>query len=188
MRRIFIIGIAFAVVTGIAGRAVAGGAVPGQGQGWTGITNPQDLILARETLMVKLEDLMKPIDTYTVDNTISPDIITANAKTISAILLAVPHLFPPTTNLYDPRVKQPVTLALPGIWEQFPAFYEMASATSRMADKLAHTTGADALHTGAMDLREACEACHETFELPYKPHVPTAEELNFDFDSVFRKD
>lgn len=179
--------VALLTAAGAAGAALAEGAVPGQGQGWTGITNPQDLILARETLMAELEDLMKPIDTYTVDDSISPETVTANAKTISAMLLAVPHLFPPTTNLYDPKVDQPVTLALPKIWKQFPAFYGMASATSNMAAKLAHTTGADNLHTAAVDLREACETCHETFELPYHPQVPTAEELDFDFDSVFKK-
>jgi len=104
------------------------------------------------------------------------------------MLLAVPHLFPPTTNLYDARVEQPVTLALPKIWEQFPAFYAMATATSKAADVLAHTKGADALNKGAEDLRESCETCHETFELPYEAPKPSDEDLNFDFDSVFKKD
>ena len=130
---------------------------------------------------------MKPIDTYTVDKTISPKTITTNARTVSVMLLAVPHLFPPTTNLYDAEAAQPVTLALPKIWEQFPTFYAMAGATSKLADTLAHTTDADALHKGAEDLREACEACHEMFERPYQPHVPSAEELDFDFDSLFKK-
>ena len=183
MRRFFIICIVLLSASG----ALAEGPTPGQGQGWTGITNPQDLILTRELLMTELEDLMKPIDTYTVDNSISLKTITTNAKTISAMLLTVPHLFPPTTNLYDPRVEQPVTLALPKIWQQFEAFYAMAAATSKMADTLAHESGPAALHTGAEDLREACEACHEEFVLPYEPHEPTAEELNFDFDSLFKK-
>ena len=187
MRRVFIMCMMYFTAAVVTCGVLAADNVAGQGQGWTGITKPQDLILARESLMVELEELMKPIDTYTVDNTISTETVTANAKTISAILLAVPHLFPPTTNLYDPRVDQPKTLALPKIWEDFPAFYGMATATSQVADKLAHTTDAAALHDVAVDLREACETCHETFELPYHPHVPTAEELKFDFDSVFKK-
>ena len=188
MKRIFIMCLTFATAVGLAGAALAGKPVPGQGQGWTGVTNPQDLILARDMLMVELEELMKPIDTYTVDDTISPKTITANAKTISAMLLAVPHLFPPTTNLYNPKAEQPVTLALPRIWKEFPSFYAMASAASSSADTLAYTTGPDALHTGALNLREACEACHDLFLLPYEPQKPTAEDLNFDFDSVFKKD
>ena len=167
--------------------ARAGDTDPGQGQGWTGVTNPQDLILARETLMVELEELMKPIDTFTVDKSINPSIITTNARTISAMLLAVPHLFPPTTNLYDPRAKLPVTLALPRIWEEFATFYAMASATSKLAETLAYTTDPVALDAGADNLREACEACHETFELPYEPPEPSEEDLNFDFDSIFKK-
>ena len=39
------------------------------------------------------------------------------------MLLAVPLLFPPTTNLYDPKAETPTTIALPAIWQSFPAFY-----------------------------------------------------------------
>lgn len=184
MRLLFILYISLATATW----ACAADTEPGQGQGWTGVTNPKDVILAREMLMVELEELMKPIDTYTVDKTVPEATITRNAQTIAAMLQAVPHLFPPTTNLYDPGAEQPVTLALPKIWEEFAAFYAMALATSKTADALAHTAGNDALSKGADDLRESCEACHEVFELPYEPPKPSEEDLNFDFDSIFKKE
>jgi len=187
MKRFLVLCATFAAAAGIAGMALAGKPVPGTGQGWTGITNPQDLIIARQTLMTRLEELMKPIDTYTVDRTIPLATITTNAETISVVLLAIPHLFPPTTNVYDPGVKQPETLALPGIWKDFTTFYTLASATSDAAETLSHATGADAISTGAFNLRESCDACHDLFVLPYTPPVATGEERNFDFDSVFPK-
>lgn len=180
--------VSITVAIGGAGLALAGGSVPGQAQGWTGITNPRDIIEAREALMVEIEELMEPIDTYTVDNTISADTVTEAADKISAMLLAVPHLFPPTTNLYDPGAEQPVTLALPGIWKDFPAFYEMASVASSTAAILVETTDPDALRTGALKLRGTCDACHALFLRPYQPPEVTDEDRNFDFDSVFHKD
>lgn len=138
--------------------------------------------------MVEIEELMRPIDTYTVDNNVSPDAVTTAADTISAMLLAVPHLFPPTTNLYDPNSAEPATLALPGIWEDFPAFYGLASAASNSAATLVETTDPAALRAGALKLRATCDACHALFLRPYQPSEVTDEDRNFDFDSVFLKD
>ena len=161
--------------------------LPGKGQGWTGVTNTQDIITARQTIMVQMEDLMIPIDTYTVDITISPDIITESAETIFAMLLAVPHLFPPTTNLYDPNAKQPVTLALPGIWEDFPVFYKLASASLDSAAELVYANGPEALNEGAQKLRATCDACHALFLLPYESPKPGKEDIDF-INSLFKKD
>ena len=69
--------------------------------------------------MEHMEILMQPIDTITVEEVRNVHQLHANAEAISGMLLAVPHLFPPTTNLYDPKVQQPVTLALPTIWKDF---------------------------------------------------------------------
>ena len=50
------------------------------------------------------------------------------------MLLALPHLFPPTTNLYDPKAAQPATLALPPIWKDFDSFYTLAGAAVECGD------------------------------------------------------
>jgi len=172
MKRFLVLCATFAAAAGIAGMALAGKPVPGTGQGWTGITNPQDLIIAVDFVSEKGDGTTFKLP---------------NAETISVVLLAIPHLFPPTTNVYDPGVKQPETLALPGIWKDFTTFYTLASATSDAAETLSHATGADAISTGAFNLRESCDACHDLFVLPYTPPVATGEERNFDFDSVFPK-
>jgi len=49
-----------------AGVVLAADAGPGDGRGWTAVTNPKDVIAARGELMEELEHLMQPIDTFQV--------------------------------------------------------------------------------------------------------------------------
>src|SRR5512143_753761 len=86
------------------GVAHAADPAPTAGPGWTGVTRPQDVIAARQELMEHAEILMEPIDTITVKEVTNEDQLRTNATAIEAMLGALPHLFPPTTNLYDPKV------------------------------------------------------------------------------------
>ena len=88
--------------TTVESRAAASPA-PGADPSWTGITEPEELIEARRALMDRAEDLMKPIDSFTVGEPADPKELRANAETIGAMLHAVPHLFPPTTNRFGSR-------------------------------------------------------------------------------------
>lgn len=176
-------------LAGLALFAAAGLAIPAaaqdDGPGWTGVTNIEDLIAARQELMFAIEDLMRPIDTYTVDASVDPDRLTANAASIVPMMRAVPHLFPPTTNLYDPDAEYPATLALPHIWEDFPAFYAMAGAAAAAATALTEAAGEDALRAAALGLRASCDACHALNLRPYEASKVTEEDLDFDFESIF---
>lgn len=153
--------------------------------GWTGVTDPAAVIASRQGLMTEMERLMRPIDTYTVDESIEPDTMRSAAISISQMLLATPHLFPPTTNLYDDEAEMPETIALPAIWEDFPTFVSLAKAASAAADSLSAATGHDALVSGALSLRASCDACHALYLLPYERSSVTSEDLDFDFDSFF---
>lgn len=146
---------------------------------------PADVIEAREELMVAAETLMQPIDTYTVDDSVDTDLMRTNANAISAMLLAVPHLFPASTNLYDPDVKLPETLALPSVWQSFASFYQLASAASTAAEELIESPDGDELRAASLALRASCDACHAVYLLPYESPSVTEEDLDFDFDSVF---
>lgn len=146
---------------------------------------PEDIIAAREALMVQAEELMKPIDTYTVDDAIDPDLMRTNANAVAAMLQALPNLFPERTNLYDAGADSPATLALPGIWENFASFYGLAEAASAAATKLAETYDADELRAASLGLRASCDACHSLYLLPYEEPTVTQEERDFDFDSIF---
>jgi cytochrome c556 len=187
MKRAFTACLAVLASAGLAALAAAQGPVK-DARGWTGITNPAEVIGARQALMIAIEELMRPIDTYTVDGAEDAATLTAAAETIAAMLLAVPHLFPPPTNLYDPEAEMPATLALPKIWEQFPTFYAMAAAASTTASTMAEATNAEQLRTASLNLRASCDACHELYLRPYIQGGVTQEDLDFDFDSIFPED
>lgn len=170
----------------LAGVTHAADATP-QGPGWTGLTNPKDLINARQELMEHIEILMEPIDTIQVKEVRDPAQLHAAAETISAMLLAVPHLFPPTTNLYDPKVQMPATLALPAIWKNFGTFYQLAAAASSAAQAMTNAEGTGPLRSASARLRASCDACHALYLRPYAPPKVLDSDRKFDFDSVFRK-
>ena len=119
----------------------------------------------------------------------NPDVIRANASIIGAMLLSLPHLFPPTTNLYDPKVEMPKTLALPPIWKDFGSFYKLAAAAASAADAMEETTSNDrqVLSAASLRLRASCDACHVLFLRKYEPPRVRDSDLNFDFDSALRK-
>ncbi len=173
--------------------SVAGGVTlaadtpPAAGPGWTGVTNPKDVITARQELMEHIELLMEPIDTIQVKGVRAADGLRASAATISAMLLAVPHLFPPTTNRYDPKVTEPATLALPGIWKDFGSFYKLAGAAAKAAEEMADTQGKEPLKTAGLKLRASCDACHALYLRPYEPPRILDSDREFDFESAFPK-
>lgn len=158
------------------------------GPGWTGVTKPMDVIAARQALMLELEQLMLPIDTYTVDQNTDSTLLAPAAQSIAPMLLAFPHLFPPTTDLYDAEAELPVTLALPRIWQEFDAFYAMSAASSAAATALAEMSDAESLQTASTGLRASCDACHALYLRPYVRSTVTEEDLDFDFDSLFGTD
>lgn len=173
-----------AVAIEVAGQPPA----PKDGQGWTGVTNPEDVIAARQALMAELERLMEPIDSFTVGDEEDPDELRSAATTIAQLLRAVPHLFPPTTNLYDPAAETPPTIALPAIWQSFSTFYTLANSAVASAESLAKAKTPDALRSGGTALRASCDACHAPFLRAYQPAKPSEEDANFDFDQVFGGD
>lgn len=165
----------------------AGQTASSDGPGWTALTHPEDVIEARESLMVAVERLMEPIDSLEVEPE-DPSKITAAAGRVAEIMLALPHLFPPPTNLYDAAAATPKTLALPAIWKSFPTFYRLAKDAAAAAKKLSETRDAKGQVEAAEALRGTCDACHALYLRPYHPSQVTKQDLEFDFDSVFRKD
>jgi cytochrome c556 len=157
---------------------------PIQGPGWTGVSRPGELITARLELMVHVEELMKPLDTLTVEAVEDAPQLHTNAEVISVMLLTLPHLFPPTTNLYDPRSRDPATLAQPAIWKNFDNFFRLAMAASQAAEAVARAQGMEQLRSTSLQLRASCDACHELYLRRYVPPKVQASDYEFDFDSA----
>ncbi len=89
--------------------------VPTAEPGWTGLMVPDEIIEARRVLMIEAQRLMLPVDGVLAGEPANVEVLRTNAATIEALLLALPHLFPPTTNLFDPNELDPPTLARPTI-------------------------------------------------------------------------
>ena len=166
----------------------APGAAPTAGPGWTGLTRPQEIIHARLELMEHMEELMVPIDTITLPSQPVRNVeqLRLNAEVVGAMLQAVPHLFPPTTNLYDPGARTPATIALPGIWKNFDSFYSLAQAASHSAEEFANAKGDAAMRAASAKLRAGCDACHELYLRKYEPPKFLPSDYQFDFDAALK--
>jgi cytochrome c556 len=152
----------------------------------TKLEKPEDFIAARQMLMAAMEEKMQPIDSFTVGVAADPAAIGIAALEISQSLTTVPGLFPPTTNLYDPKAEEPVTIALPAIWKDFATFEKLAAAASASAKSLASKTDTAGIKSGALALRGSCDACHTLFLRPYTAAKANDQDANFDFDKVFK--
>jgi cytochrome c556 len=159
---------------------------PTAAAGWTGLSRPKDVIVARGKLMERMEILMQPIDTITIQKGAVGNVerLHQNAQTVATLLTLVPHLFPPTTNLYDPRSQTPATIALPAIWQNFESFYALAGAASRAAEEMAVAKGDKGLRASSLKLRASCDACHAGFLRKYEGVKASSADQQFDFDSV----
>ena len=149
------------------------------------LEKPEDFIAARQALMVGMEEKMQPIDSFTVGVPADPKAIDAAALEVAKDLASVPSLFPPSTNLYDPKSETPVTIALPAIWKDFATFEKLAAAASTSAQSLASKTDSDRIKSGALALRGTCDACHALFLRAYTPAKANEQDANFDFDKLF---
>ncbi len=156
-----------------------------EGAGWTGLTEPAEVIEARRLLMVEAERLMKPIDEFSIGAPGDPAALRSAATTLEPLLLALPHLFPPTTNLFDPAAHDPPTVALPAIWQRFAAFKTFAESAESAAAALAAADDGEPLRVASERLRAACDRCHAGFMKPYTPPQVTDADRDFDFESAF---
>src|SRR5690606_28840950 len=90
---------------------------------WTATTRAADVIAARKALMLEAGLVMVPVDAFAVaDPPTEADAQTAAelqraAASVERLLLALPHLFPPPTNLFDADDELTATAELPVIWE-----------------------------------------------------------------------
>ncbi len=178
---------ALLLMHGAAAQQDAGSGSVSEQAGWTGVSHPDDVISARRWLMDELEQLIRPIDAFAAGDPADTDRLRETATSIAAMLAVVPHLFPPTTDRYDPDAAIPDTLAMPAIWENFDAFYRFATVSTAAAEALA---GADsnAMRAAAATLRASCDACHALYLRPWEPAGVTSEDLQFDFDAIFAPD
>jgi cytochrome c556 len=89
-----------------------------------------------------------------------------HADTISIMLMAFPHLFPPSSNQWRPNAKRDPahdTFASPALWANFADFYRQAAAASRIAFNASRAKREADFRTHMAALRSACDSCHAAY-------------------------
>ena len=124
----------------------------------------RDTIFARKILMGAIDMNMDEIETM-----LAPEgkLVLADAEehaeTISTMLMAFPHLFPPPTNQWKPGAdRDPATdtFANPDLWSNFADFYRRAAEASKIAWSASRARRADEFRPLIGQLRQRCNACH----------------------------
>jgi cytochrome c556 len=124
-----------------------------------------DAIFARKTMMDFMCDRMAQIEVMIGQGKVDVRFAQASGEAISAMLLAFPHLFPPSSNRWRPDDPDPVsqTLASPSIWSSFADFQRQAADGAMLAHALGRADTAEDVKSRARELRIACDSCHALY-------------------------
>jgi cytochrome c556 len=124
----------------------------------------RETIFARKTLMGAIDMNMDEIETMLApEGKLDLAEGQEHSETISTMLMAFPHLFPPTTNQWkagadrDPATD---TFASPDLWTNFADFYRRATEASKIAWVASRAKRAADFRPLILQLRERCNACH----------------------------
>jgi cytochrome c556 len=152
---------AVAAVAAVAALTVAVPADPARAEE---LPPAKDTIFARKILMGAIDMNMDEIETMLAPEgkLVLPD-AQEHAETISTMLMAFPHLFPPDTNQWKPDAdRDPATdtFANPDLWSNFADFYRRATDASKIAWNASRARRADEFRPLIGQLRQRCNACH----------------------------
>jgi len=127
----------------------------------------KDTIFARKILMGAIDMNMDEIETMLApEGKLELAEGQEHAETVSTMLMAFPHMFPPGTNQWTPNAERDPaydTFASPDVWTNFTDFYQRAAAASKLAYDASRAKRADAFKPLIMELRAACNACHAAY-------------------------
>jgi cytochrome c556 len=125
---------------------------------------PKDTIFARKVVMGEIDMNMDEIETMLApEGKLALADAQEHAEVISTLLMAFPHLFPPSTNQWkEGATRDPATdtFANPGLWSNFGDFYRRASEASKIAWDASRAKRPDEFRTQIKALRQRCNACH----------------------------
>jgi cytochrome c556 len=124
----------------------------------------KDTIFARKTLMGAIDMNMDEIETMLApEGKLVLSDAQEHAETISTMLMAFPHLFPPATNQWkEGAYRDPATdtFTNPALWSNFTDFYRRASEASKIAWDASRAKRPEEFRPLIKDLRQRCNACH----------------------------
>ena len=130
----------------------------------------KDAIFARKTVMGAIDSNMDEVETMlSPEGKIDSAELREHTDNISILLMAFPHMFAPSTNLWKPNVQRDPatdTSASPEIWTHFDDFYKRATAASKLALDAHQAKKLDEFRSLIAQLRAACNGCHAAYTKP----------------------
>ena len=124
----------------------------------------KDTIFARKILMGAIDMNMDEIETMLApEGKLELADAQEHAETISTMLMAFPHMFPPATNQWKQGVdRDPATdtFASPEVGTNFAEFYQRATEASKVAWNASRAKRAADFRPLIAQLREHCNSCH----------------------------
>ncbi len=128
---------------------------------------PKDTIFARKILMGAIDMNMDEIETMLAPGgKFEPAEAVEHSDTISIMLMSFPHLFPPSTNQWQPGAdRDPAldTVASPDLWRNFADFYQRAQTASKIALDATRAKNGNEFKGLIVQLRAACNGCHAAY-------------------------
>jgi cytochrome c556 len=128
---------------------------------------PKDTIFARKILMGAIDIKMDEIETMLAPGgKFEPAEAVEHSDTISIMLMSFPHLFPPSTNQWQPGADRDAaldTVASPDLWRNFADFYQRAQTASKLALDATKAKNGNEFKGLIVQLRAACNACHAAY-------------------------
>ena len=125
-----------------------------------------DVIAARKLLMDSIMTNMDKIQEMLIAGKIDLAVSRNCGDNISSMLLAFPHLFPPSSNQWKEDVDlDPVkdTFASPDVWTEFADFARRAAAAAATASELRRADNEDDVKRLYRALGIACDTCHALY-------------------------
>ena len=132
-----------------------------------GAASTKDVIFARKVLMSSVGENMDDLDIMVETDKIDVAHGAMHADTISVLLLAFPHLFPPASNEWKAGVdKDPAsdTFAAPEVWTRFADFYKRSADAAKSAYDASRAQTPAEFKKYAIELRAACDGCHALYQ------------------------
>ena len=124
----------------------------------------KDTIFARKILMGAIDMNMDEIETMLApEGKLDLAEGQEHSETISTMLMAFPHLFPPATNQWKAgAARDPATdtFASPELWTNFADFYARATEASKIAWSASRAKRPADFRALIVQLRERCNGCH----------------------------
>ena len=125
-----------------------------------------DVIAARKLLMDSIMNNMDKIQEMISERRIDLGVSRECADNIASMLMAFPHLFPPSSNQWKEDVDlDPVkdTFASPDIWTEFADFSRRSAAAANTALELRRADNEDDVKRLYRALGIACDTCHALY-------------------------